>query len=230
MRVFLAIRPPSETVEDLTDFLEPRRDAPGAPRWSAEEQAHVTLAFAAEASPERLDRADEAIREVCEAFERRELSLAGGGVFPDVTRAKVLWAGVQGGEALAPLATRLRNALGVHGIACAPGELRPHVTLGRWRSAVDATRWLRVLDTYEGPSWTAREVEVVASRLGRGRAGHPEHEVLERHPLHVEVPDRWWAAGRRLDDDAESGPPAPEERWWAAGRLLDRADTGSTEP
>ncbi len=38
------------------------------------------------------------------------LSLAGGGCFPDVTRARVLWCGVRGGESLAPLARSVRRS------------------------------------------------------------------------------------------------------------------------
>ena len=50
----------------------------------------------------------------------------------------------------------------------------PHLTVGR-RGRPDAA----LLAAYAGPSWTATEVELVASRLGPT----VEHRVLERFPL-----------------------------------------------
>ena len=66
----------------------------------------------------------------------------------------------------------------------------PHLTLGRFPWAVDATRWLRVLDTYAGPAWVAADVTVVASHLPRERGHRPRHEVLARLPLGDEAPSR----------------------------------------
>ncbi|WP_205860675.1 hypothetical protein [Phycicoccus sp. HDW14] len=57
------------------------------------------------------------------------------------------------------------------------------MTLGRFGRAVDATRWVRVLETYRGPSWVAPEVVVVQSHLPRERGHRPRHEVLARCPL-----------------------------------------------
>ncbi len=59
----------------------------------------------------------------------------------------------------------------------------PHLTLGRFGRPVDATRWLRVLDTYRGPGWTARELVVVQSHQPRERGHRPRHEVLATAPL-----------------------------------------------
>ncbi|MGG5259379.1 RNA 2',3'-cyclic phosphodiesterase [Phycicoccus avicenniae] len=182
MSVFVAVQPPAEVVEHLEDFLEPRRDVEG-PRWSAPSGWHVTLAFAG-AVPERvLEPLLDGVRAVAAGRPPVELSVAGGGCFPDVTRAKVLWAGVEDGGALEPLAAAVRSAVAVVGGAPEGGPFVPHVTLGRFGRAVDATRWLRVLDTYRGPSWVADEVVVVHSHLPRERGHRPRHEALASCPL-----------------------------------------------
>ncbi len=182
VRVFVAVLPPAEVVLDLDDFLEPRRDTEG-PRWSAPEQWHVTLAFA-EAAPERVvEPLIEAVSEAAARHPAAALAVAGGGCFPDVSRARVLWAGVDDGGALPPLARAVRSACAVVGAAPEGGPFVPHVTLGRFARPVDATRWLRVLETYRGPRWVADEVAVVQSHLPRERGHRPRHEVLARCPL-----------------------------------------------
>ena len=77
----------------------------------------------------------------------------------------------------------MRSACSVAGAAPEGGPFVPHLTLGRFPTAVDASRWVRVLDTYTGPAWVASEVSVVASHLPRERGHRPRHEVLARVPL-----------------------------------------------
>ena len=48
---------------------------------------------------------------------------------------------------------------------------------------VDVTRWVRVLDAYRGPSWTADQVSLVQSHLGEGPRRRPRYEVLETFPM-----------------------------------------------
>jgi 2'-5' RNA ligase len=183
MRVFVAVDPPAEVVDDLDAFLDARRDAGDGLRWTPPSQWHLTLAFMA-AAPERV--VEDLVGHLGEAVERRApvgLAIGGGGCFPDVSRARVLWAGVQGGTALAPLARSVRSACAVVGAAPEGGPFRAHLTLARIPRPRDATRWLRVLEAYAGPPWSATEVAVVASHLPRERGHRPRHEVLARLPL-----------------------------------------------
>ncbi len=77
----------------------------------------------------------------------------------------------------------MRAACSVVGAAPEGGPFLPHVTLARLPRPVDASRWVRVLDGYRGPSWTVEDVAVVASHLPRERGHRPRHEVLARLPL-----------------------------------------------
>ena len=183
MRLFVSLEPSPSAVEDLDDFLDVRRDAGDGLRWSSPDQWHVTLAFMGSA-PDRV--VEDVVSGVADAADRAApvtLAFEGGGCFPDVTRARVLFAGVTDGAALAPLARAVRSASSVAGAAPEGGAFHPHVTLARFRRPADATRWVRVLDTYAGPPWTATEVAVVASHLPRERGPRPRHEVLARLPL-----------------------------------------------
>lgn len=183
MRLFVAVVPPVEVVDHLDDFLDVRRDHGAGLRWSPPHQWHVTLAFMGEA-PERV--VDDLVERVGEAATRTEpipLSLTGGGCFPDVARARLLFARVGGEEALAPLARAVRSACSVTGAQPDGGPFRPHLTVARAPRALDLTRWVRVLDTYRGPTWSVDEVALVASTLPRERGHGPHHETVARLPL-----------------------------------------------
>lgn len=186
MRMFVALVPPEEAVEDLDGFLAVRRES--APfRWARPEQFHVTLAFLA-AVPDRT--LDELVERLARAAGRRTpfpTRIAGGGAFPDAGRARVLWAGLDldqpGRTEIARLATGARTAASRAGIEVDGQRFRPHVTLARLGRPAEVSRWVRLLDAYSGPGWSADRVDLVASHLGEGPGGRPRYEVVETFPV-----------------------------------------------
>jgi RNA 2',3'-cyclic 3'-phosphodiesterase len=194
MRMFAAVFPPPAALEDLADFVGPRQEAEPGFRWTVPEQWHLTLAFL----PDVADRAlDDLLARLGRAASRRTpftAALSGGGAFPDPARAKVLFAGVHtdsgGAVELDRLATGARAAGVKAGCTVDGGRFHPHVTLARTGRPVQATRWLRVLDAYRGPTWTADTLVLVESHLGEGPRRRPRYEEVAAFPLGpVAAPD-----------------------------------------
>ena len=184
MRLFVAIVPPEDVLEDLGDFLGPRREAGRDLRWTDPHQWHLTLAFMAEVPERVLDDLSERLARVARRYEPVTLAITGAGCFPHVARARVLWCGVlDEAAALPPLARSVRGVAAKAGADPDGGRFRGHITLARLPRPADATRWVRVLDGYAGPSWVARELTLVASHLGEGRNGRPRYDVLDRFPM-----------------------------------------------
>lgn len=187
VRLFAAVVPPDDVVEDLDAFLSPRREAASF-RWTAPDQWHLTLAFAPEVADRHLDDLVERLARAARKRRPFGLRVAGGGAFPQAARARVLWAGVAATTdhtdvELPRLATGTRAAFAKAGAEPDGGRFRAHLTLARLSRPDDVVRWVRLLDTYEGPAWTAGELTLVASHLGEGPRRRPRHEVLETFPL-----------------------------------------------
>ncbi len=184
MRMFVALMPPEPALEDLAAFVEPRREAEPGFRWTVPEQWHVTLAFLADVEDRHLD---DLLARLERAVARRTpfpVTLAGGGAFPHPAGAKVLFTRVETeGVELGRLATGTRAAAARSGTEVEGGRFHPHITLARTRRPVEATRWLRVLDAYRGPTWQAERVALVASHLGEGPRRRPRYEVVETFRL-----------------------------------------------
>jgi len=161
VRTFVAVRPPAVALDHLRAVL---------PSWpSAPERWHVTLAFLGEVDdPQRLLPG---LAEACTA-RPLQLRLSGSGAFG---RGGPVWVGVEGDRTgLASVAGAVARACRDAGVDVERRPYRPHLTVGR-RGRPDPAR----LAAYAGPSWTASEVELVASRLGPP----VEHRVLARLPL-----------------------------------------------
>ncbi|HTW14745.1 MAG TPA: RNA 2',3'-cyclic phosphodiesterase [Nocardioides sp.] len=185
-RMFAAVVPPEEVVEHLDAFLDVRRAA-GPFRWAPAEQLHVTVAFYAEVPDRALDDLAERLGRAAGRRTPFETRIAGGGAFPHVAGARVLWAGLvlddEGRTELDRLATGARAAASRAGVAVDGQRFRPHVTLARLRHPDEVSDWVRLLDAYDGPAWTVDRLSLVASYLGEGPRGRPRYETVAELPL-----------------------------------------------
>jgi 2'-5' RNA ligase len=157
----VAVRPSPEAVGHLRAQV---------PQWpSPPERWHVTLAFLGEVPD--ADPVAEALAAALEGAPAPELLLAGSGTFG----RQAVWVGLDGElEGLQELARRAHAAAGVAGVPLERRPFRPHLTVGRG-GRPDPAR----LSGYRGPTWTAREVELVRSELGRTAT----HTVVARFAL-----------------------------------------------
>ena len=177
-RMFVAVIPPDDVLEDLEAFIDPRRGLVPF-RWTEPEQWHLTLVFSRDV-PERAY--DDLVDRLARAARRRspiEARIAGGGAFPNVGRAKIVYAGVETDrEELRRMATGAKSAVTKAGAVVDGQHFTPHLTLARITRGVDASKVVQLLDAYAGPRWLVEEMSLVASYLGEGPRNRARHEVV----------------------------------------------------
>ncbi len=183
MRLFAALELPRPASADLDRFLDPRRDADTPWRWTPPANWHVTLAFLGDVDPDRYERLVDALADAAARSEPLELRLRGAGAFGKLTAAKHLYLAVVDPGGLTPLAEHVKTAAGRAGCRLTAERYVPHVTVARTSPGRDATSMLRVLDTYEGPTWRCADVGLYRSTLGAGPGGHPRYDRLESFDL-----------------------------------------------
>jgi len=183
-RMFVAVIPPESISADLDEFLSVRRDA-AAFRWSTPDQLHLTLAFAEHVPDRSLDDAIERLETAAGRRTPFDLTVTGGGAFPNVAEGKVLYAGVEtdAAEELDRVAAGTRNALVKAGVEVDGGRFRPHLTVARTGAPMELSNWVRLLDAYRGPTWTVSSFALVHSRLGEGPRKRPAYEVIAEFPF-----------------------------------------------
>lgn len=181
MRMFVAVLPPPEVLEDLASYVEPRAERDSPLRWSPQPQWHLTLAFLPAVADRDFDELLERLAEVAGRRDPFELRLHGAGTFPNPAQGKVLWAGVAGEtEPLERLSASCRSAAVRAGVEVDGSKFRPHLTLARSNRPIELTRWLRAFDLYDGPGWQVDEIALVQSHLG---AGDSRYQVRESFAL-----------------------------------------------
>ncbi len=137
-RLFVGVRVSVATANSLASAAETlaRRAASAqlAVRWVPPPLYHVTLKFLGWTRVEAISGLRDALADAVRGVEPFSFSTARLGAFPDLAKARVLWAGVGApGDALAKLAGRVDEATSALGFAPEPRPFSGHVTLGRLR-------------------------------------------------------------------------------------------------
>ncbi|MEO3787112.1 RNA 2',3'-cyclic phosphodiesterase [Actinocorallia sp. B10E7] len=184
MRLFAALIPSEEALDELAEELaEVRASWPGL-RWMSRDLWHVTLAFYGEVD-------EVGHRLLLPGLERAadrpalELAFSGAGAFPrGGSRSRVLWAGIEGDlQALSGLAGAVAEAGEAAGAEVDRYRAyHAHLTLARSRVPRDLRPLAERLSGFAGAPWTAGEIHLVLSHPGGGRRGL-RYESLANWPL-----------------------------------------------
>jgi 2'-5' RNA ligase len=136
-RLFIAVPFPAEAIAPVVELVDTVR-ALGVPgggrdvRWVRLDGLHLTLRFIGPTPPERVARAEEAVRDAARSIEPFDVGITGAGAFPTPQRPRALWLGVDQGVSGMEAASRaVDEALVARGWAADDRPFRPHLTLAR---------------------------------------------------------------------------------------------------
>lgn len=97
------------------------------------ENIHLTLKFLGEVDESRLEYVKNIVKD--EHFEPFAMNLHGIGVFPNLRRPRIIWAGITNGvESIADIFLKLESKLFKQGFPKENRKFNPHITIGRVRS------------------------------------------------------------------------------------------------
>jgi RNA 2',3'-cyclic 3'-phosphodiesterase len=189
MRLFVAITPPADAMEEMEALAAPLRAAWPRLRWTGPAEWHVTLAFLGEVDAGVLPGLGTRLERAARRHPVLQLSVTGAGTFPGARRARVLWAGIRGDrKELAALAASA--AAGARRAGAPPPDegrrYHPHLTLARCREPADLSPLADALGDLAGVGWAAAEIHLISSSLGA--AGRPRYEIIGSWPLRPAAP------------------------------------------
>jgi len=180
VRLFVALWPPEQAVKELADAIAGVRALEPAVRWTRTEQWHLTLAFLGEVAEERLPELNGRLARAARRHPALSLRFAGSGRFGD----RVLWTRVEGDrEPLRHLAASAAAAARRSGVAVDDRPYRPHLTLARGARGADMRPLVAALASYAGTGWTAEQLHLVRSRLGKGPGRTSAYDTVAAWPL-----------------------------------------------
>ena len=174
IRCFVAIEIP-ETIQTLLTFAqeELRKFVRGA-SWVKRENIHLTLKFLGDVAPNQISVIRNSIEQVTDARSPFSMELGGIGAFPNLSRPRIIWAGVKtGADDVAAIAREIDLRLSRHGHERDKKPFRPHLTLARIKRLANLKPLVDVFqqyDTINGATMIVNQIRVVQSELRRSGA------------------------------------------------------------
>lgn len=136
VRLFVAVNLSEEAAAAVERAVDPWRERLPRGRWVPRENWHVTLKFLGGTYPRLRAWVGEGVGEVAAGATPFELRVAGLGVFPGPSRARVLWAGLDDPEGrLAATGARLDGRL-AREFRAEKRAYTPHLTVARFNPPV----------------------------------------------------------------------------------------------
>ncbi|MCI4347190.1 MAG: RNA 2',3'-cyclic phosphodiesterase [Thermoplasmata archaeon] len=147
---------------------------------------HLTLHFFEELHVARLPEVVEAMRDAAQGRGPFELELRGVGAFPNLSRPRVVWAGVtEGASMVHALADQLRQALSAREFPVESRPFIPHRTLARIRSRSEVAWAVQFLTAPENltRTWARTTVSELLLKQSELTSAGARHTVRERVTL-----------------------------------------------
>jgi len=166
IRSFVAVEIDEAIITRLSTVQQHLRGVGAQVSWVRPEGMHLTLKFLGNVPEHRLPEITHALETAVLSASPFRLSVIGVGGFPNLSRMRVVWAGIaQGAEALCALAAAVDQQLATVGFPREERPFSPHITLGRVKAPEGVHRLAELLRTHEGESFG--EMPVTHVRLMR---------------------------------------------------------------
>jgi 2'-5' RNA ligase len=169
IRTFIAFALPDTILSALGCVQEGLRTCGVKAKWVRLQGIHLTLKFLGDIEAHQVNPVADKMAEAARGMNPFLLAVKGIGVFPNIRRPRVIWAGLDGD--LKPLGGLQRNidrALSELGFAREKRSFKGHLTLGRFKGRTDSRQVARALEEFsefETPTFTAQQLVLFKSQL-----------------------------------------------------------------
>lgn len=180
MRLFVAVNIPDEIRESLFAFQNELKMSLADVKWIDKNQFHLTLKFLGDTEENSIENIVNGVSKAVLKLKPFKLSFLKIGVFPDIKRPKVIWAGVgEGKDELRKIAQDIEHNLDALGFQKEKREFSAHLTLGRFRSLKNKEALIsKILRKDKIPlgSFEVKSIELIQSIL---HPCGPEYKCLK---------------------------------------------------
>ncbi|MBI5969434.1 MAG: RNA 2',3'-cyclic phosphodiesterase [Deltaproteobacteria bacterium] len=176
IRSFIAIEVPQTLQARMGELQRELKRTEADVKWVRPEGIHLTLKFLGSISLEDIEKLTLAITPVVVAWVPFEMKIFSLGCFPSSRNPRVLWLGVdRGGPEVLSLQKAIENKAAEVGFLSETKPFKPHLTLGRVRSAKGMNPLIQAMEKHKDAeigSFRVKEVHLFQSELKPSGAVH----------------------------------------------------------
>lgn len=182
-RTFIAIRiePGSRLSQAYTKIQNELKNE--KIKWVDRNNFHVTLFFLGDTGEEQISEVSRSLADLAAAFEAFEITLYGMGVFKNLRKPRVLWAGIRDFESLHKMKQSLDQKMSNLGFTPDQREFKPHLTLARIKWIDDKNKLEHLLTEYEQQEWHKATIDEIIYYESKLTKRGPVYTPIEKFSL-----------------------------------------------
>ncbi len=180
IRVFIAISLPKHIIQFLKQLQQELKKRDSKASWPSSQNLHLTLKFIGDLHPDKIGILKKCMQHaVLHTRFPIKMSVSGIGVFPNMKRARVIWAGIQGEiDLLEQLASSLSKKLSTRiDIKIEKKKFVPHLTIARIKKPIPLKKlqhMIQAVGNVQSKEFIAPDIKLFKSELKSTGAVHTE--------------------------------------------------------
>lgn len=183
IRSFVAIELPENVKNGIAEIKKNYEDMDGV-AWINPAGAHLTIKFLGEVGKDVLEGLACALEPAMTKIKPFKLTIEDAGVFPNITKPRVLWLGVKEEKHLKQIHIKVDEEARKVGINKEEKSYHPHITIARIKSQEAPKKLKDFLKEFKDkPLWTDVEVKAVVIYKSILKPEGAEYEKLYEIPL-----------------------------------------------
>ncbi|MFW5901057.1 MAG: RNA 2',3'-cyclic phosphodiesterase [bacterium] len=152
-------------------------------KWVNSDQFHITLFFLGDTDEEMIPRIRTQAGNLMDQYNAFHINLTGIGVFKNLHKPRVLWAGIDQFEAMKEIKERIEEEMTALGFPGEKRDFRPHLTMARIKWIYDKQNLKNLVDTYKNEDFQQVKVnEIIYYESILKRSG-PVYKPIEKFLL-----------------------------------------------
>ncbi len=168
IRTFIAIKVPEVIKDGILRLQDSLRNFPDQKvAWTKSEGIHLTLKFLGDVKDSEIDNIAEILEISIAEQESFTINTCRTGAFPNTSKPRILWLGVDGGENLHKLKNNIETGLSKSGFLSEVKRFNPHLTIGRVKFVQPGCEMLSAFKDYNQieENWKVNKVHLFSSKL-----------------------------------------------------------------
>jgi len=164
IRSFISVEIPEKVRSEITRMLNKFSQEDSGARWVKHDNLHITLIFLGEVTKDFLENAEHELMTIAKIQKSFEMSLKNLGAFPSQRLPRIIWIGVERGEAeIIDLQSKIESAFTKIGYKPEERKFHPHLTIGRVKFRFDNPKIFEV--DYKSGIFPVKSVVLFKSTL-----------------------------------------------------------------
>ena len=185
MRTFIAVDIPAAVKEEIGKLQEQlKKEVSSVVKWVNAENIHITLRFLGEVPEEKIELLRQVLPKGGRGIAPFKISIRGLGVFPEPSRPRVIWVGMESeGKMMEQLYWQIETLMRDSGFSPETRAFSPHLTVGRVKQLRNRTEWVRAIEKREGIFIGETKADCFYLFQSILRPQGPEYRKLEKFDL-----------------------------------------------